>query len=60
MSKLLQLLRKMQNGSGSKEELADKVVLKQFLDRIVLSRADMVGELEPEDRHRALVCRTPK
>ena len=48
----------VQNGSGSKEELADKVVLKQFLDRIVLSRVDVTGELEPEDKQRALVGRT--
>ena len=48
----------VQNGSGSKEELADKVVLKQFLDRIVLSRVDVTGELEPEDKQRALVGRS--
>ena len=45
----------IQSGSCSKDELADKVVLKQFLDRIVLRRADMMEELEPEDRQRALV-----
>lgn len=43
----------IQAGSDSQEDLADNVVLKQFLDRIVSDRAD---GLEPEDKQRALVC----
>ena len=45
----------LQTGSTSQEELADNVVLKQFLDRIILDRIPIKGGLDPHEKHRAMV-----
>ena len=45
----------LQAGSTSQEELADNVVLKQFLDRIILDRIPVKGGLDPDEKQRAMV-----
>ena len=44
-------------GSSNRDELADNVVLKQFLDRIILDRIPVKGGLDPEEKQQAMVCR---
>ena len=45
----------LQAGSTSQEELVDNVVLKQFLDRIILDRIPMKEGLDPHEKQRAMI-----
>ena len=45
----------LQADSTGSDELADNVVLKQFLDRIILDRIPVKGGLDPGEKQKAMV-----